>query len=273
MLASLTSLLASPWWSTRAVAQAPAPLRVALPPFLSPAALLEAYRPLREHLERTLRRPVEMVTAKDFRTLAETARRGDYDMAQMPAHLARLAMTDWRFEQVAGTVEQLDVLVLVKAGGPVLSSTDLRGRSVGLLDALSLTGTVGRKWLQDQRLEDAVTVVTLPSINSGLFALDRGEVAAIVAGSSQLVMQPPGTPRSEKLLATIGGIPGPIYVARPGLGAAELAALRAAMDSFTPDAARPLTAPNSRLRPLAPAQLATLDGYAAIARQVLARQR
>jgi phosphonate transport system substrate-binding protein len=272
-LAALAGWLAAACWPVHAAAQAVAPLRVGLPPFLSPAALLEAYRPLREHLERTLRRPVEMVTAKDFRTLAESARSGDFDMAQVPAHMARLAMTDWRFEQVAGTFEQLDVLVLVKVGGPVRSSADLRGRSIGLLDPLSLTGTVGRKWLLDQRLEAAVTVVTLPSINSGLFSLDRGEVAAIVAARSQLETQPAGTPRSEQPLATIATIPGPIYVARPDLPAAELAALRAAMASFTPDPARPSTAANSRLRALAPAQLAALDGYAAVARQMLANPR
>jgi phosphonate transport system substrate-binding protein len=246
---------------------------VALPPFLSPAALLQAYRPLREHLERTLQRPVEMVTAKDFRTMAEAARRGEYDVALLPAHIARVAMTDWRFEQVAATVEQIDVLVLVKAGGPVRSNADLTGRPVGLLDELSFTGTVGRKWLQDQRLEGAVTVTTLPSVNSSLFALDRGEVAAIVASNAQLATLPAGTPRGQELLARIGGIPGPIYVARPGLGAAETTALRAAMASFTPDAARPQTAANSSLRPLDAARLATLDGYASIARQVLARQR
>ena len=36
-----------------AAARSRAPLRVVLAPFLSPAALLTAYRPLREHLERS----------------------------------------------------------------------------------------------------------------------------------------------------------------------------------------------------------------------------
>ena len=223
------------------------PLRIALAPFLSPTALLTAFRPLREHLERELDRPVEMVTEKDFRSLLEATRNFEHDIVQLPAHLARLAMVDWRYQQVAGTVEALDVLVLVKADGPVREPAALKGQPVGMLDALSLTATVGRRWLQQQGLADDVSVLALPSINSALFALDRGEVAMVVAGATQLVTLPPGTPRSERVLATIGNIPGPIYIARPTVEATELERIRAAMGTFRPDPARPTSAPNSAL--------------------------
>jgi phosphonate transport system substrate-binding protein len=253
--------------------RAAGPLRIALAPFLSPSALLAAHRPLREHLERTLQRPVEMVTAKDFRALMDATRRGDYDVVQLPAHLARLAMVDWRFVQVAGTVQTLDVLVLVKDDGPVRAPADLRGQRVGMLDALSLVSTVGRQWLADQGLTGAVAVLDQPSINSALFALDRGEVAMIIAGRTQLNDLPAATPRGERVLASIGDIPGPVYIARPALPADELAAVRAAMTGFQPDPARPPSAPNSTPRPLGDAALAALDPYAAIARQVLAAGR
>lgn len=254
-------------------ARAAAPLRLALAPFLSPTGLLTAFRPLREHLARVLARPVEMVTAKDFRALMEATRRGDYDVVQMPAHLARLAMVDWRFVQIAGTVQTLDVLVLVKDDGPARVPADLRGQRIGMLDALSLVTTVGRRWLAEQGLADGVTVLDQPSINSALFALDRGEVAMIVAGRTQLNDLPAATPRSERVLASIGDIPGPVYVARPTLSADELAAIRAAMTSFQPDPARPPSAPNSTPRPLDEAALAALDPYTAIARQSLAAAR
>ena len=44
----------------------------------------------------------------------------------------------------------------------------------------------------------------------------------------------PSTPRDERVLATIRDIPGPIYAARRGMLADELARIRAAMASFTP---------------------------------------
>lgn len=249
------------------------PLRIALAPFLSPSALLAAFRPLREHLEHTLERPVEMVTAKDFRSLVDATRRLEHDVVQLPAHLARLAIVDWRYRQIAGTVERLDVLVLVKGDGPVRDAAALKGQAVGMLDALSLTATVGRRWLQEQGLAGEVSVIALPSINSALFALDRGEVAMVVAGRTQLANLPAATPRGERVLATIGDIPGPIYIARPGLADDDVARIRAAMASFRPDPARAVSAPNSLLRPLDDTRMATLDAFAAIARQAVAAGR
>lgn len=249
------------------------PLRLALAPFLSPTALLAAFRPLREHLEHELDRPVEMVTEKDFRSLIEATRAQEHDIVQLPAHLARLAISDWRWQQLAGTLEVLDVLVLVKADGPIRTAAALKGRRAGMLDPLSLTATVGRRWLQDQGLAADVEVLALPSINNALFALDRGEVAMVVAGRTQLVALPPSTPRSERVLATIGDIPGPIYIARPGIAADELERIRSAMASFKPDPNRPMSAANAPLRPLAAARLAALEPFAAIARQALAAGR
>lgn len=251
-----------------------APLRIALAPFLSPHALLATYRPLREHLERALARPVEMLTAKDFRTLADDARRGnEFDVVQFPAHLARLAMLDWRYEQVAAPTERVTVVVVVRGAGPVRTPADLRGRVVGMLDPLSLTATVGRRWLEEQGLAGQVTVSALPSVNSGFYALDREEVAAFVAADTQLLTLPATTPRGETVLARLTDIPGPLFVAAPGLPAAELAALRRAMGAFEPDPARPATAANSHFRPIEPARLARLDPLVAIARQALAAAR
>jgi phosphonate transport system substrate-binding protein len=252
-----------------AAPRAAEPLTLALAPFLSPAALLAAYRPLLQHLERQLQRPVEGLTAKDFRTLCDAARRSEHDLVQLPAHLARLAMLDWGWRMVAAPTERVSVLVGVKAAGPVKSPADLRGRAIGMLDPLSLTATVGRRWLQQQGLAGAVEVMSQPSVNSALFALDRDEIAAFVAGDTQLASLPPATPRGERVLATVADIPGPLFLARPALPAATLAAVRSAMLGFKPDPARPATAANSTLQPLPEARLAALDELVAIARQAL----
>lgn len=247
-----------------------APLTLTLSPFLSPASLLAAFRPLREHLERTLARPVEMLSTKDFRTLCESVKGHSQDVAMLPAHLARLAVTDWGHRPLAATIDTLDVVVLVRQDSPARSPADLRGGTVAMLDPLALTATVGRLWLREQALLETVTVQTVPSINSALHALDRGDANAVIAGSTQLLGLSVSTPRSDRVLATIRGIPGPIYVARPGMAAAEFDALRAAMLSFRHDASRPVTAANSSLHAVAPALLEQLDALAAIARRTLA---
>ena len=247
-----------------------APLTLALAPFLSPAALFVAFEPLRAHLQQRLARPVELVSSRDFRSHTLSTQRGEHDVAQLPAHLGRLAMLDWRWQLLAVPDEPGVVIVAVRDGGPVSTPAALRGRTVAMLDPLSLTATVGRRWLQQQGLAEHVTVQALPSINSMLFALDRGEVDAFVAADTQLRALPPATPRGERVLARIEGIPAPLLLARPGLTGAELQALVDALIRFEPDASRPATVANARLVPLPAARLAALDVYAQLARRALA---
>lgn len=267
--ASLPAAASPPAVASPAAATS-APLTVALAPFLSPAALLASFAPLREHLARALQRPVELGTTRDFRALMDATRRSEYDVVQLPAHLARLAMLDGGWHMLAAPTLPITVVVCVKGRGPVRAATDLRGQGVGMLDALSLTATVGRRWLEQQNLAGSVTVVAMASINSALFALDRDEVAAIVCADTQLIALPAATPRGERVLASVTDIPGPLFIARPGLPAAEAARLRTAFEAFQPDPARPAAAANSTLRPLTDARLGSLDGYVAIARQALA---
>lgn len=246
------------------------PISLSLAPFLSPNALLVAFRPLREHLERTLRRPVEMVSARDFRSQAEAVRGGQHDAAMMPAHVARLAMLDWKCPLLAATVDSVRVQVLVRSDSPVRQATELRGQRIGMSDALSLTATAARQWLREQGLAGALEIVTMSSMNSALHALERGEVAVVIGAETQLRALPPETPRSFRVLATAGEIPGPMFVAHPRLPEAQRGALRAALLSFVPDPAKPLTAANTTLHLPDAAVLARLDPLAAIARQVLA---
>jgi phosphonate transport system substrate-binding protein len=257
---------------TGAAVAADAPLRIGLAPFLSPAALLQAFRRIREHLERSLARPVEMVTAKDFVALIEATRRGDYDVALLPAHIASLVVTDWRFRPLAGVDEPVVVQVYVRATGPIQKPSDLGGGKVGMLDALALTATVGRQWLQEQGLAAAVSVIAMPSINSAMIALDRGEVEAVVAGDSQLVSLPAGTPRTERVLATVGKIPGPTYVAHPRLAPAEVERVRSALLAYRPDPSRPSTTANAVLHAVGVERFARLESYADQVRRALAQR-
>lgn len=268
-LAALAALLCMIRPASAATGQ---PVRLGLAPYLSPTALLAAFRRLREHLERVLERPVEMVTAKDFNALVDATKRGDYDAVLLPAHIARLAISDWGYEALAGTLESAQVAVLVRADGPIKSVTDLRGTKAGMLDSMSLTSAVGRQWLQDQGLAANVTVVAMPSINSALISLDRGELEMVVAADTQLLNLPAGTPRTERVLVTLRDIPGPIYVARPGLSAAEVTRLRAALTSFQPDSARPNGAANTALHAVPAARLMALEPFAAQARRALAQR-
>jgi len=251
------------------------PLRLGLAPFLSPSALLTVFRPLREHLGRALQQPVEAYTTRDFRTLIATVQRSDYEIALVPAHLAAVAVTDWRWWPLAHTITSSRVQVLVRQGGPIDTPGQLQGGRIGMLDAMSLTAAVGTTWLASQGLNAPVDAqeVALPSINSALVALARDEVAAVVAAASQLAGLPANTPTNFRTLAQLDHIPGPMLIGQPEAAAATVQRWREALLSFEPDPSRPATAANTRHQPLAAGDLAPLEPYAAYLRRQLADGR
>lgn len=261
---ALVATLAAPAW-----AQPAPPLQFTLAPFLSAVALLASYRPLREHLQQRLARPVEMLTTRDFRTLVDGTHRAEHEVVQLPAHLARMAMVDWGWQPLPSSVEHVMLVIAVRTDGPLRRTADLRGQSIAMLDPLSLSATAARRWLRREKLAGAVDVVTMASVNSALHALERGEVAAIAVADTQIRAAPPGTPRPERVLHEVTVMPAPQYMARPGTGAAAMAALSAALQSFVPDPGRPRSAPNSLLRWAPASQWPALDDYAAEARSLL----
>jgi phosphonate transport system substrate-binding protein len=261
-------------WAGRPHAQ-PAALRLGLAPFLSPNALMAAFRPLREHLQQQLQQPVELYTARDFLSLFDAARRNDYDIALLPAHLAALLARDHGWIPMAYTVRSTAVLVVASTASGLQSPAQLRGQRVAMLDPLSFSATVGTAWLRSQGLNPPgdVTPVASASINSALLALHRGEVAAVVVVSSQLAALPESLTRPTRVLARLENIPAPLYMGRPGLDAGLLPRLRDALTRFEPDPSRPTTAANVRPSPLTLADLQPLATYAELARQALAAAR
>ncbi|WP_119353046.1 phosphate/phosphite/phosphonate ABC transporter substrate-binding protein [Azohydromonas sediminis] len=257
----------------RRVRAQPAPLRVGLVPFLSPMAMLAAFKPLREHLERELGRPVEMYTARSVPALIERMRREPDDLTLVPAHIARLASVDWGFVPLAGTLQRTTAQLLVRDDSALADAQALRGRSVGVLDRLSLPAVIVMTWLQARGLEADRDYRVAPqaAIDSALYALDRGEIDALAVAATQLDIAPAGAPRRVRVLADAGTMPGPVYIARPGLAAADVERLRAALGRYAPDAAAPPTVVNTALRTVTAAELAALDAYLPKLRQQLAR--
>jgi hypothetical protein len=152
---------------------------------------------------------------------------------------------------------------------------DLRGRTVGMLNALALTATAGLAWLQRQGLlvEGGAQVQHLASIGSALIALQRGELAGVVAADTQLVTLPPEIQHGVRALVALAELPGPLVLAAPGHAAPVVARWRAALEAFEPDPKRPMSVSNARLTAFGAAQLAPLAGYADVARRLLAQPR
>jgi len=271
-LQALAAGLATSAWP--AFAAPDRPLRIGLAPYLPAPRLMLQFRPLREHLEAHLARPVQFYTARDFRGLAEDTRSRTFDAVMLPAHLAALALSDWGYQPLSGTLAATQVIILVRKDGPVRTAADLRGQAIGTLDALSLVASVALRWLGEQGLElgtgpQAVQVSIQPTISSALHALARGDVAAVAAGEAQLRGLSADTPIDHHRLVELRDIPGPIFVASPTLPVTDRRALASALLSFQPDTSAPNTAANTRHHALDPAALASLKAYVQVARRLM----
>jgi len=248
-----------------------ATLTIGVPPFLSPVAILEAVRPLREHLARQLARPVEVFSARDFRALFDGTRRGEYDVVLLPGHVAAVAIHDWRYVPLASVLETTQLLVMTPAGSPLRAAADLRGRRIGVLDPVSLTAVAGRLWLRSHQLEAGrdVTLVTQPAINSGVVALERGEIDALMMTSFQVAVLKGAPDRTLRRLAEGPALPAPVFLAHARLAASDVARLKQALHAFTPDLQHAPGAFNAPLHEVTPQTLRRIDELLEPTRELL----
>ncbi len=96
LAAAAAAVMLAGWLPARA-SDAPPRLTVGVAPYLSTRALLSVHRPLQLSVQGQLGAQVEMFTASDFRAFYASTVGGDYDLAIMPAHLARLAHSEHGF--------------------------------------------------------------------------------------------------------------------------------------------------------------------------------
>lgn len=251
------ALAAGLGWLCPGLHAQPAALTVGVPPFLSAGAVLETVRPMREHLERRLGRPVEVYSARDFRAMYEAARRGDDDLVVLPAHAAAVAIADWQYRPLVSLFDDTTLLVMVRKDGPLRSVADLRGQRIGMLDPVSLSAVSAMQWLRGQQLLPGQDVhpVTLSSISSGLVALERDEIDALMITSVQMSMLR-GTPANVMRQLAVGPpLPAPLLLAHGRLPEDQVRLLSQALLDFQPDPQRPGGVFNAPLRAVTPEML------------------
>lgn len=216
-----------------------APLRVGLVPYLSTRSLITLYQPLREHLERTLQRRTRLYTAHDFRTLALNARDGEYDMALLPPHIARIAVADWGQQFVARFAQTSEVQLVTLPTTALELPADLRGRRIAAIDPLSITTLALRRWLGERGLVVGrdVGVLYAHSIASGVVALERGDAIALVGAIGQFRDIVEGVEGKVKVVAALASIPTPAFVAHAGVPPVDVAQMRQALLAFVPQSA------------------------------------
>lgn len=128
------------------------PLQMGLLPYVSTDRLFQSFLPMKKYLEAQLGRRVILSTAPDFKTDAQRAARGDYDIYQTAPHFALLAETEHGYRRVSRLTREPDGAVIVRRNGPVRRIEDLRRRAVITPDALAITSLLGEQLLQEHGL-------------------------------------------------------------------------------------------------------------------------
>jgi phosphonate transport system substrate-binding protein len=144
--------------AARAFAQSrdPARLRVALLPDENAATIIQNAQPLKAHLERTLRKEIELVVTTDYSSMIEAARFGRIEIAYFGPFSYVLAKSRAPgIEPFAVGVERgspfYNSVVIAQKGGPVTGLADVRGKPFAFGDQASTSSHLVPRALLLQR--------------------------------------------------------------------------------------------------------------------------
>lgn len=212
------------------------PLVVGILPTLSPRVLLSNYQPIRSYLEKTLRRPVEMVTAKDFSTFSKSTARGDYDIVVTAAHLARLAEVESGYLPLVTYKAPNRAMLLTSSKAPLHNIQDLRGHTVATLDRSALITSQTLIWLKEQGLQEPedFKLIETSSHNSAAYSVLSGESTLAITSPGGWRMMPANIKDRLKLLTSLPPLPSMMWLAHRRL-IKEAPNLRSVLLDFSPD--------------------------------------
>lgn len=209
-------------------------LEIGVLPNLSSRILLSQYQPMREYLERVLKRPVQVSTAPDWQSFYTRARKGEYAVTITAAHLARLHQLESGHVPLVLFTPGIKALLVMDKDKPISKISDLRGTTLALSNAKSLVTLQGMQWLADQGLrrgENYRTLNTPTDDSVGNLVLNGDCVAALISGGEFKAI-PDALRQRLQIFQQIAEVPGFVALASPGLPAAEAARIRRALLDF-----------------------------------------
>ena len=212
------------------------PLVIGILPTLSPRVLLGNYQPLRTYLEKTLQRPVEMVTAKSFSAFHKSTMAGDYDIVVTAAHMARVAEVEGAYVPLATYKSINRTMLMTSSASPLRSISDLRGHTIATLDRAALITSQTLLWLKEQGLQENTDyrLLETSSHNSAAYSVLSGESVLAIISPPGWAMMPENMRNSLKLLTNLPALPSLMWLANPRM-IPERASLRSALLDFSPD--------------------------------------
>jgi phosphonate transport system substrate-binding protein len=247
------------------------PLQIGVVPNVNARLILTNYQPFRDQLQRALNRPVEIVTASDFRAFFERMAAGDYDLSVAPANLARLAELDHGLLPFGCYEPGIPGVLAMWKDRPVRDVAELRGKTLALSNPQSLVALRGIAWLEARGLVRERDYRTIHARNDESLAqlLSTGEAPLAMMSRGELMAVHADLRGRIEEMAEFARVPGFVLSTARALPAAEAQALRAAVFALPQsDDGREFMrrAGVQVVRALAPDEMARLDDTVAATR-------
>lgn len=208
--------------------------KLGLLPYLSTRTLLSTYQPLADALEKRLQRPVQLLTAPDFNSYLERVLNGDYDLALVAPHYARLAMVDHNFAAIVRHTAAIRGLLVTARNHPLQKFSELRGENIAVVDRSALLAIVGSVTLAEQGLQEGRDYHFSESVShsSALHNTITGNSRVALVSHTTLALAPPEVQSRAIVWQELNKIPGLFYVAPPKVNASMRRNIQEALFEF-----------------------------------------
>lgn len=208
-------------------------------PIHSMRTLAERFEPMRAYLEAQLRRPVFVESAVDFAEYYARTINGEFDLAVIPAHFARLAQKEKGFQPLIQFQPDNDSLLVYWADRPLDDLALMRDQQLAVIDRLAVTVMASVHYLGEKGLAAGrdYRVVEYRNHASVAQALANGQALAGVTTTHALKQIPEALRGKLRVAARINDIPSFVGLAKPGMPRAEAKHLQEMLLSFSYDKA------------------------------------
>ncbi|GHV08382.1 hypothetical protein AGMMS50229_16720 [Campylobacterota bacterium] len=158
---------------------ADSPLRVGIVPYNSTAALMQTHKPLRDFLSQKLGRKVVLYSSKDHAHFFQETLNGRFDVVLTTGHFMP-AMIKKGFEPLLCYRSRLEISVVVRKDSDIKTIEDLRDKTIGLPDYLSLFYIGGMQWLDSVGLAKHYNIVEQASHITAIMAVASKRIDAAI---------------------------------------------------------------------------------------------
>lgn len=209
------------------------PLKLGIMPFNSTLALIKAHQPLRQHLEASLGRPIEIFTAADYALFHRDSMAGIFDLLITGPHFGVMSI-DQGYVPLFHYKTSLKPIFVVGKGAGLTRIDQFRGKRIGLSNRLSVSSIVGLQWLAEHGLEAGRDFHVLERATHGaaIAAVAVGDLDAALTTYTPLKQVPADVRAKVVEVPTTVQVPHLMTLAHSRLGPATLERLRQSLAAF-----------------------------------------